>query len=678
MGELPPTTEPNLSELTVPSPVKESSQVLSPSSSSPGLAIPGQNAPLSSQLSPDQAQWGQDPSRIQVAHSGGHRSNIPQAPEHEPSALNMAAMVGALPDHANDPNLRHLQPHHQQRQLSGASTSAVVYQLQQIPQLRSSANIPLQNHTPYNSGYGHMQYPPNFPPQHGLQYGAMPPLSANPQRPPAPNMLQYQHFQQPAPYVYYPQYSAHGPYAQPFPPQSPQSQPGFSRRPSLPASQGSIHPQTFDTPVQDGSYQQSHAFPGGLPMESGPNVNLMGTSPGTQGLNRPIPSGGGLSTIPRGPPRKPRQSGHALWVGNLPPGTTVLDLKDHFSRDATKDIESLFLISKSNCAFVNYRTEAACTAAMHRFHDSRFQGVRLVCRLRRSSVPASGVPTGPSAMVRRNSPAASPPQSPQAPQADGIVHEPSEHALSSGAPDGAHKPEANAKYFILKSLTLQDLELSVRNGIWTTQSHNEEILNKAFQTVEEVYLIFSANKSGEYFGYARMVSPIMDDAQQIMDPAPNPETLDSVDIPKSIPTPATEYAPKGRIIDDSARGTIFWEAEFSDSEGEDEGNNNDKEEARTQDPTDPTVAQNWGKPFKVQWISTNRVPFYRTRGLRNAWNANREVKIARDGTELETGTGARLIQMFHRLGPSEVGAPMMQQLPHHQSMHGQLQSSTGY
>lgn len=281
-------------------------------------------------------------------------------------------------------------------------------------------------------------------------------------------------------------------------------------------------------------------------------------------------------------------------------------------------------------------------------------------------------------MVRRNSPAASPPQSPQAPQADGIVHEPSEHALSSGAPDGAHKPEANAKYFILKSLTLQDLELSVRNGIWTTQSHNEEILNKAFQTVEEVYLIFSANKSGEYFGYARMVSPIMDDAQQIMDPAPNPETLDSVDIPKSIPTPATEYAPKGRIIDDSARGTIFWEAEFSDSEGEDEGNNNDKEEARTQDPTDPTVAQNWGKPFKVQWISTNRVPFYRTRGLRNAWNANREVKIARDGTELETGTGARLIQMFHRLGPSEVGAPMMQQLPHHQPMHGQLQSSTGY
>jgi hypothetical protein len=33
----------------------------------------------------------------------------------------------------------------------------------------------------------------------------------------------------------------------------------------------------------------------------------------------------------------------------------------------------------------------------------------------------------------------------------------------------------------VKSLTLQDLELSVRNGIWATQSHNEDVLNKAFQ-----------------------------------------------------------------------------------------------------------------------------------------------------------------------------------------------------
>lgn len=37
------------------------------------------------------------------------------------------------------------------------------------------------------------------------------------------------------------------------------------------------------------------------------------------------------------------------------------------------------------------------------------------------------------------------------------------------------------KFFVVKSLTLQDLEQSVRNGIWATQAHNEQSLNKAFE-----------------------------------------------------------------------------------------------------------------------------------------------------------------------------------------------------
>lgn len=186
-------------------------------------------------------------------------------------------------------------------------------------------------------------------------------------------------------------------------------------------------------------------------------------------------------SIPRGPPRKPRQSGHALWVGNLPPGTNVVDLKDHFSRDATKDIESVFLISKSNCAFVNYRTEAACAAAMNRFHDSRFHGVRLVCRLRRNSTtPVPGVPTGPAAL--------SPPPSIEAqkhtasdvhPEGSARVEEKATTIEQSGESDRPAK--ASEKFFIVKSLTVEDLELSVRNGIWATQAHNEAALNKAFE-----------------------------------------------------------------------------------------------------------------------------------------------------------------------------------------------------
>jgi hypothetical protein len=205
------------------------------------------------------------------------------------------------------------------------------------------------------------------------------------------------------------------------------------------------------------------------------------------------------------------------------------------------------------------------------------------------------------------------------------------------------------KYFIVKSLTAQDLEASVRNKVWATQSHNEQTLSKAYNLADSVYLIFSANKSGEYFGYARMTSTIsgepvnlfhMSNEQSSEQPAP-----EATGAPQSIFTVATATAPRGRIIDDSARGTIFWEADHEEEEDEVP----ESQRAAVGD------GQNWGRQFSVEWMSTNRLPFYRTRGLRNPWNANREVKIARDGTELEPSVGRRLVQMFHRPAPSPSG-----------------------
>ena len=167
-----------------------------------------------------------------------------------------------------------------------------------------------------------------------------------------------------------------------------------------------------------------------------------------------------------------------------------------------------------------------------------------------------------------------------------------------------------------------------------------------------MYLVFSANKSGEYFGYARMESAIDDESAANIEYPPRPEAPDPSpsDLPLIIPTLATATAPKGRIIDDSARGTIFWEAEVE---------NREKEEPNTEDEAgnasgegdeagSPATSQTFGKPFKIKWMSTDRLPFYRTRGLRNPWNSNREVKIARDGTEIEPTVGRRLISMFHR------------------------------
>ena len=137
------------------------------------------------------------------------------------------------------------------------------------------------------------------------------------------------------------------------------------------------------------------------------------------------------------------------------------------------------------------------------------------------------------------------------------------------------------------------------------------------------------------------------------------------DLPSTIPTRATGSAPKGRIIDDSARGTIFWEA---DPDSETERLAGDRSGDTEDEASSPNISQPFGKLFKIAWLSTERLPFYRTRGLRNPWNANREVKIARDGTELEPSVGRRLTSMFHRphvgssspnaiRGPIPIGAP---------------------
>lgn len=54
----------------------------------------------------------------------------------------------------------------------------------------------------------------------------------------------------------------------------------------------------------------------------------------------------------------------------------------------------------------------------------------------------------------------------------------------------------------------------------------------------------------------------------------------------------------------------------------------------------------WGDCFKVEWLCTERLPFYWTRNLRNPWNHDREVKISRDGTELEPTVGEMLLNTW--------------------------------
>lgn len=107
------------------------------------------------------------------------------------------------------------------------------------------------------------------------------------------------------------------------------------------------------------------------------------------------------------------------------------------------------------------------------------------------------------------------------------------------------------------------------------------------------------------------------------------------------PTAANQTIPipAGRIVDDSSRGILFWEV--SDL----------SQQPNSHQRTDETLPEgnNWTIPFKVQWLSpvNKTVPFYKVRSMRNPYNKNRFLKIARDGTEIEPTVGRKLVELFH-------------------------------
>lgn len=164
----------------------------------------------------------------------------------------------------------------------------------------------------------------------------------------------------------------------------------------------------------------------------------------------------------------------------MPPHTDLMSLVHHICKE-TPGLESLFLISKSNCAFANFKDEQTCSAAQQKLHDSKFQSVRLVSRLRKSTVDsASGgpIPTGPAAAMGGDGTAGSSTSASADVTASSATKQPTQPRGNATAGGEAARLD---KFFILKSLTVEDLEQSMRTGEWATQSHNENILNNAFK-----------------------------------------------------------------------------------------------------------------------------------------------------------------------------------------------------
>ncbi|KAJ7814072.1 YT521-B-like domain-containing protein [Mycena leptocephala] len=474
---------------------------------------------------------------------------------------------------------------------------------------------------------------------------------------------------------------------------------------------------------------------------------------------------------------------------------------------------SIFLISRSSCAFVNYETEAHLQAAIARFNGvplraadprcARLRGMGMHTRWVKAKEKAARERGGDDSASASSNASTSDPGTPSS-------GEPSLAALSIHSSDDEHhrgavsreRPQLRPhqagggsnssgsytstnssllrehfpqRFFILKSLTRDDLDLSVQTGVWATQKHNEPVLDRAFRTSKDVFLVFSVNKSGEFYGYARMAGPVgqgeggrvtwarrdstagspttRGPAATTSQPVPPhdtssvhqvhqghaaPHQLLSVDrlvdgSPQPFPTPSStpprppdvHSAPavlgpphrnisadslgvlKGASLDQgamvaaatsAARGGSFEldegalvramrpgapEAGGSGSRsqsGEGHAHVHERmpsmgsasavpglgsvaEEGEKEDAASAAAGteggggapreEGWGQDFKLQWLCTERLPFLRTRHIRNPWNHDREVKVSRDGTELEPAVGQALLEEWRLFLVSE-------------------------
>ncbi|KAF9215682.1 hypothetical protein BGZ59_000651 [Podila verticillata] len=186
----------------------------------------------------------------------------------------------------------------------------------------------------------------------------------------------------------------------------------------------------------------------------------------------------------------------------------------------------------------------------------------------------------------------------------------------------------DSRYFILKSLSEEDLKLSVQYGVWATQDHLVPILNEAFNTTKDVYLIFSANKSGEFFGYARMMGMISKELEDEMDAATSDKIWQpAIDLPLS----------------PELKASMLVAVEEAEKEGKPISTQEAEKIALAS-----TTTKSWGIKFPIQWIHVHKVPFSKTARMYNPYYENREVKVSKDGTELEPSVGQQLMALFQK------------------------------
>lgn len=140
-----------------------------------------------------------------------------------------------------------------------------------------------------------------------------------------------------------------------------------------------------------------------------------------------------------------------------------------------------------------------------------------------------------------------------------------------------------AKFFLIKSVFVENIEISQDKNCWATLPHNEKKFNQAFCEVENVFFFFIVNQTHEFRGFARMRAPAKRNEEEIRWKLPDKMKADG---------------------------------------------------------------RSFGEVIKVDWMSHQVVPFDKVRDLRNQMNKNNPVWAGRDGQEIDSETGRDLTLSF--------------------------------
>ncbi|KAG6919233.1 hypothetical protein DXG01_008029 [Tephrocybe rancida] len=503
-----------------------------------------------------------------------------------------------------------------------------------------------------------------------------------------------------------------------------------------------------------------------------------------------------------------------MWAGNVPSDATHDELWRFFTSfpEAASPNESgvlsIFLISRSSCGFVNYDSEPHLHGAIERFNGQSLrpddaQCPKLLCRIRKRDDDLKAGVGGQRGIgmhlqwvkeQKARAVEAGEDVSPTDVSASDelpteVLPDISSISISSDNDPRHRRPRQSTgssasytstnssflsryfpqRYFILKSLTqarnilsaavssypdhcLQfDLDLSTEKGLWATQKHNEGILDQAYRSSQDVFLIFSVNKSGEFYGYARMAGPIRRGEHKVSwatrasdsasprsslslssgradEKSPNPGNTnlskggqsnlffspDAGRLVDQSPLPISGYAERQEdgpptSFPQSFENTHSAPAELGAARPKttprvlaemhsfdhlavlsmpnnisppDEDFELDPEapvRAMRSGPGDSSIStlesvaeeavesgegkddaaaeRDWGESFKIEWITMEKISFQRTRHIRNPWNHDREVKVSRDGTELESGVGRKLLEEWSCLAKQRPTQP---------------------